>query len=288
LPHEDDGGPECNRAKGTGKSEGPAGRTASGAAGEERERGGSRGRRASKELGREREHLTPDEIEKLAAAAKRNRHGLRDWLMVILGYRHGLRATELVNLRRDDVNFDAGVLHVTRLKNGDASTHPLQGDTLRALRRLFREAPASPFVFVSERGAPFTRAGFQKMVVRAGVGSGLRVRGSPAHAAPRCGLQAGQRQRGYTDDPGIPGTQVDPPHGALHRAGSRQVPWALEVSDEPIIDLGYIARSLDRLTTEVATMRDDLNVAAAILHRLDNNLRVLAELRSAAIAGQDG
>jgi hypothetical protein len=87
--------------------------------------------------------------------------------MIVLAYRHGLRATELVNLRRDAVNFAAGVLHVTRLKNGDASTQPLQGDTLRALRRLFREAPASPFVFLSERGAPFTRAGFQKMVVRA-------------------------------------------------------------------------------------------------------------------------
>ena len=132
-----------------------------------------RGRRSSKDLGREREHLTPDEVEKLANAAKRNRHGLRDWLMVIMAYRHGLRASELVSLRRDAVNFDAGVLHVTRLKNGDASTQPLQGDTLRALRRLFREAPASPYVFISERGAPFTRAGFQKMVARAGVEAGF-------------------------------------------------------------------------------------------------------------------
>ncbi len=49
------------------------------------------GRRSSKDLGREREHLTPDEVEKLATAAKRNRHGLRDWLMIVLAYRHGLR-----------------------------------------------------------------------------------------------------------------------------------------------------------------------------------------------------
>ena len=131
------------------------------------------GRKTNKELGRDREYLTADEVERLSSAAKRNRHGLRDWLMVILAYRHGLRASELVNLRRDAVNFDAGVLHVTRLKHGDPSVQPLQGDTLRALRRLFREAPASPFVFVSERGAPFTRAGFQKLVARAGEAAGF-------------------------------------------------------------------------------------------------------------------
>src|SRR5690348_11282429 len=81
-----------------------------------------------------------------------------------LGIRHGLRASELVDLRWDQVDFTGAVLHVRRVKNGISSTHPLTGAELRALRRLKREAPDSPFVFVSERGAPFSPAGFARMI----------------------------------------------------------------------------------------------------------------------------
>jgi site-specific recombinase XerD len=42
---------------------------------------------------RTREHLTPDEVEKLIEATKSNRHGHRDALMVLLAYRHGRRST---------------------------------------------------------------------------------------------------------------------------------------------------------------------------------------------------
>jgi integrase len=74
----------------------------------------------------------------------------------LLTYRHGLRAAEVCDLRWDQVDFNGAVLHVRRVKNGTPSTHPIQGDELRALRRLHRESPSSPFVFVSERGSPFT------------------------------------------------------------------------------------------------------------------------------------
>jgi type 1 fimbriae regulatory protein FimB/type 1 fimbriae regulatory protein FimE len=73
--------------------------------------------------------------------------------MVLLAYRHGLRASEVCDLRWDQVDFNQAVLHVRRLKQGTAATHPLTGVELRALRRLQRESEASPFVFVSERGA---------------------------------------------------------------------------------------------------------------------------------------
>ena len=87
--------------------------------------------------------------------------GLRDSTMVLVAYRHGLRVSELVDLRWDQVSFDTGMLHVRRAKRGTPATHPIMGDELRALRRLQREQePKSPFVFVSERGAPFTTAGF--------------------------------------------------------------------------------------------------------------------------------
>jgi integrase len=88
---------------------------------------------------RTREHLTPGEIEALVEAAKANRHGHRDATIILVAFRHGLRAAELCDLRWDQVELNAGVLHVRRVQNGTASTHRLRGDELRALRRLQRE-----------------------------------------------------------------------------------------------------------------------------------------------------
>src|SRR5262245_4466525 len=111
---------------------------------------------------RAREYLTDAEVARLIAAASKNRHGHRDATMVLIAYRHGLRAAELVTLRWDAIDFPHGRLHVRRLKGGSESVHPLSGRELRALRRLKREQdPASPFIFTSERGAPFTPAGFR-------------------------------------------------------------------------------------------------------------------------------
>ena len=71
-------------------------------------------------------------------------------------------------------------LHVRRVKAGTPSTHPSLGDDLRALRRLQREQePPSPFVFTSERGAPFTTAGFARMVERAGAEAKLGFKAHP-------------------------------------------------------------------------------------------------------------
>jgi integrase len=118
---------------------------------------------------RVREHLTPAEVETLALAAKkRGRYGHRDAFAIRFTARHGFRVSELCALRWDQIDLDAGLMHVHRLKNGEPSTHPLKGDEIRALRQLRREWPEGRFVFVTERGAPFSRAGFAKMVERAG------------------------------------------------------------------------------------------------------------------------
>jgi len=128
---------------------------------------------------RRREYLTPTEVERLVKAASKNRHGHRDSTMILTCYRHGLRASELVSLEWSQVDFNAGNLHVRRLKGSTDSVHPIRGDELRALRRLQREQdPKSAFVFTSERGSPFSTAGFLRMVQRAGEVAGL---GFPAH-----------------------------------------------------------------------------------------------------------
>jgi len=123
---------------------------------------------------RTREHLTPAEVETLAAAAlKRGRHGHRDGLAIRMAARHGFRVSELCELRWDQIDLRAGLVHVTRKKNGVPSTHPLNGDEVRALRQLRRDWPDGRQVFVTERGAPFTRSGMAKMVERAGEEAGF-------------------------------------------------------------------------------------------------------------------
>jgi integrase len=136
---------------------------------------------------RTREYLTEHEVERLIEAAKRNRHGHRDATMTLVAYRHGLRAAEVVDLRWDQVDFKTATLHVRRVKAGTPSTHPILGDELRALRRLKREQERSPFVFTSERGAPFGTAGFARLVERAGVETKLGFKVHPHMLRHACG-----------------------------------------------------------------------------------------------------
>lgn len=128
---------------------------------------------------RTREYLTPSEVERLIKAASRNRRGHRDATMILTCYRHGLRASELVSLEWSQIEFNAANVHVRRLKGSTDAVHPIRGDELRALRRLQREQePKSAFVFTSERGSPFTTAGFLRMIQRAGEAAKL---GFPVH-----------------------------------------------------------------------------------------------------------
>lgn len=87
--------------------------------------------------------------------------------MILLCYRHGLRVSELCNLKWSQVNFTDAVISVKRLKNSRDGTHPLQGDSLRALRKLRREVDG-PFVFLSERGGPISSQGFRDNLKRLG------------------------------------------------------------------------------------------------------------------------
>ena len=137
---------------------------------------------------RSREHLTEAEVEKLLDAAKANRHGHRDALMVLVAYRHGLRVSELLDLQWNQVDFEHATLHVRRAKKGTPATHPIRGDELRALRRLQREQnPKSAFVFTSERGAPFGPTGFARMIERLGAAAKLAIKVHPHMLRHACG-----------------------------------------------------------------------------------------------------
>jgi integrase len=142
---------------------------------------------------RTREHLTEKEVERLIKTAGENRNGHRDAIMLLLAFRHGLRASEVCDLRWDQVDFNGAVLHVRRAKNGTPSTHPLTGREMRALRRLHREASASPFMFVSERGAPFTTAGFARMLERAADSARLDIKAHLHMLRHACGYALANR-----------------------------------------------------------------------------------------------
>jgi site-specific recombinase XerD len=122
-----------------------------------------------------REWLTELEVEQLCGAArKRGRWGHRDATMILVAYRHGLRVSELIALKWEQVDLKAGRLQVIRRKGSDDSVQPLSGTEIRALRRVRREQElGSRYVFMTERKAPMTANGFFKMLSRAADAIGM-------------------------------------------------------------------------------------------------------------------
>jgi type 1 fimbriae regulatory protein FimB/type 1 fimbriae regulatory protein FimE len=149
---------------------------------------------------RGREYLEAHEVEKLRRASRRTRYPARDEALILIAYRHGLRVAELVDLRWDAVDLEAGRLHVTRVKRGTPAVHPLQGDTMRLLRRLraTQGDAGSPFVFASERGAAMTTANVRKLVARLAAAAKLGIKAHPHMFRHACGyklVNSGQDSR---------------------------------------------------------------------------------------------
>ena len=112
---------------------------------------------------RPKNFLTEAEMGTFLKAARKGRHSVRNFTMLLLTFRHGLRVSELINMRMADVDLDTGRLFVRRLKGSLSTSQPLEGDEIRALRAWLRrrmDAPCcnSPLLFLSERG-PMTRRG---------------------------------------------------------------------------------------------------------------------------------
>jgi integrase len=135
-----------------------------------------------------RQYLTEPEIKKLLEAAKKGRHSERNYCLVLLAYRHGLRASEIVDLRLSDLDLETGRIFVRRVKGSVSASHPLPGDELRAIRSWLRKRGEgkSPFLFLGERG-PMTRWAITYLVEVAGKRAGIEVDVHPHMLRHSCG-----------------------------------------------------------------------------------------------------
>jgi type 1 fimbriae regulatory protein FimB len=130
-----------------------------------------------------KDFLTESEMKLFLDAARHGRHGVRDHAMMLMAFRHGLRVSELIDLRLKDIDLESARLYVRRRK-GSLSTHqPIEGDELRALRawlrlRELRADARSPYLFLSERG-PMTRQAFNYLVARTAARAKLRFHVHP-------------------------------------------------------------------------------------------------------------
>jgi site-specific recombinase XerD len=133
--------------------------------------------------GRAKNYLTEAEIESFLRAARKGRHGIRNFAMMLLAYRHGLRVSELKDTRLSDLDLNTGRFFVRRRKGSLSTNQPLGGDEIRALRRWLRrrtDAPCcnSPLLFLSERG-PMTRQAVNYAVAQISRTAKLSVRVHP-------------------------------------------------------------------------------------------------------------
>ncbi len=111
------------------------------------------------------EYITEAEFEQMIKSARSGRHAERNVALLRLSFEHGLRASEVAQARLTQVKINEARFMVKRLKGSLSTEHPLSGEAVRALRAYLRTREDKlPWVFVTERGEPFTRQGLHYLI----------------------------------------------------------------------------------------------------------------------------
>ncbi len=118
-----------------------------------------------------RDHLTSAEVTRLIDAVKKKGgwYAFRNATLILILYRHGLRRSEAAHLRWSDVDLAEGTIYIRRVKGSRSGRHPLQGDEMRALKKLRRDYAPSPFVFMGNRHTPLSETTISHIVHQAGI-----------------------------------------------------------------------------------------------------------------------
>jgi len=138
-----------------------------------------------------RDYLTPEEMTTFLESSKKGRHGVRDYAMMLMCYRHGLRASELTAMTLAQVDLNSAHFFCTRKKRSLDTQQTIEGDESRAIRAWLRVRENHPYrnipnVFLSERG-PFTRQALNYLVGAIGKRASLIVRVWPHMLRHSCG-----------------------------------------------------------------------------------------------------
>lgn len=140
----------------------------------------------------DRKHLTGHEVEKLIAATKGSRNETRDRCLILLMFRHGLRVSEACGLTLAQVDTESRIVHVTRLKDGLSTSHPLRGDEIRVVKAWLaersRKKPDTDAFFISERRSPLSRFAAWRAVRKYGELAGLALPAHPHMLRHACGF----------------------------------------------------------------------------------------------------
>ena len=136
-----------------------------------------------------RSFLSAQEVTLLLAAAKKTRYSTRDRALILLTFRHGLRASEAVSLQWSQIDLKAARLQVNRLKGSDDSVQPLEADEIRLLQTLKKHSPDHAFVFISERGTVMTADNFLKLMAKLGKLAGFAFKCHPHQLRHGAGYQ---------------------------------------------------------------------------------------------------
>ncbi len=128
-------------------------------------------------------------MELVRSAGTSSRNPLRDAALVLVAWRHGLRASEIGLLRWENIDFKSSELFVVRLKDSQSGGAPLWPDEFKALKRLHKsmDLPSSGYVFLSERGTPIERDGVRRLLERLGKAARLPFTPNPHQLRHGCG-----------------------------------------------------------------------------------------------------